>query len=196
VHPPPLDDVLLAVAPHPPHYEKTNRYFHSRVWRIQLVDGTPLALKVVEPKDAVHGKLLRREHEFLQALDDPLFATYAFHGSVGESYVLGTHWIDGYTLHGNVERFNAETPDPVSLQRFVDALRRTLAQLEAAGIRHRDFWEKNILVRSGMPCLIDFGWAVWWEELDPPAPPELRESDDRVALAKLERTLAEVAARS
>jgi hypothetical protein len=196
VQPPPLDALLQAVVPHPPQYEKYNNHFHSRVWRIQLDHGTPLALKVVEPKNTVIGALLRREHEFLQALDDPLFVAYAFHGDVGDAYVLGTHWIDGYPLHENIDRFNAETADPVSQQRFVDALRRIVAQLEAAGIRHRDFWEKNILVRGGMPCLIDFGWAAWWEELDPPAPPELREPDDKIALAKLERALAKVAVRS
>jgi serine/threonine protein kinase len=188
-----LESLLQAVTPHQPQYRKSNRYFHSRVWRIQLDDGVPLALKVVEPKDELFGALLRREHEFLQALDGSLFVTYSFHGSVGESYLLGTRWIEGYPLHENLERFRADHPGDASRRRFVDALHRTVEQLENAGIDHRDLWEKNILVQGGMPCLIDFGWAAWKRETDPPSPPELREPNDRVALAKLTRTLSDPA---
>jgi predicted Ser/Thr protein kinase len=189
VPPPSLESLLEVVSPHEPEYRKSNRYFHSRVWRIQPADATPLALKVVEPKDELYGTLLRREHEFLQVLNDPLFVSYAFHGSVGDSYVLGTHWIDGYPLHENLARFLAENPNHASRLRFVDALRLTVERLEAAGIEHRDLWEKNILVRDGLPCLIDFGWAIWKGESDAPLPPELREPDDRIALAKLERSI-------
>ena len=187
---PSLESLLELVSPRAPEYRKANRYFHSRVWRIQLSDGAPLALKLVEPKDELYGTLLRREHEFLRVLDDSLFVRYAFHGSVGDSYVLGTHWIDGYPLHENLMRFRTENPDQAARRRFVDALRLTVERLEAAGIEHRDLWEKNILVRDGLPCLIDFGWAIWKGESDPPLPPELREPDDRIALAKLERAIA------
>lgn len=187
---PSVESLLELVSPHAPEYRKANRYFHSRVWRIQLSDGAPLALKVVEPKDKVYGTLLRREHEFLQLLNDPLFVSYAFHGSVGDSYVLGTHWVHGYPLHENRARFLADNPDLASRRKFVEALRSTVDQLEAAGIEHRDLWEKNILVRDRLPCLIDFGWAVWKREIDPPSPPELREPADRIALAKLERMIA------
>lgn len=190
-----LESLLQAVAQHAPQYRKSNRYFHSRVWRVQLDGGAPIALKVVETRDAVYGALLRREHEFLQVLDDPLFVGYAFHGNVGGTYVIGTHWIDGYPLHGNMARFAAEHPDRASRGPFCHALLRTVERLEAAGIVHRDLWEKNILVRGDMPCLIDFGWAVWKHEVDPPAPPELREPDDRAALAKLKHTLAATAGR-
>lgn len=184
-----LESLLQEVAPRPPYYRKSNRYFYSRVWCVQLDDGVPLALKVVEPKDSIYGALLRREHEFLQALDGSLFVAYVFHGSVGESYLLGTRWIEGYPLHDNLARFRAEQPDAASRRRFIDALHLIVGRLEAAGIEHRDLWEKNILVRAGLPCLIDFGWAVWKQEEDRPAPPELREPNDRIALASLERCL-------
>lgn len=184
---PALEPLLKSVASHTPLYRKSNVYFHSRVYRIQGDAGEPIALKVVEPKDERHGALLAREHEFLLALGEPRFAEHAFHGRHGEAYVLATRWIDGYVLHGQLERFRAEVATREARERFAAELRVIVERLEEAEIEHRDLWEKNILVRAGRPCLIDFGWAVWLREDDPPTPPELREPDDRVALARLER---------
>lgn len=48
---------------------------------------------------------------------------------------------------------------PASLKMFFSECLNMLALLQSAGIRHRDIIVENIIVRNGLPVLIDFGWA-------------------------------------
>ena len=49
---------------------------------------------------------------------------------------------------------------PASLARFFHDCLEVLADLQKAGVLHRDVRAGNILVRNGRPVLIDFGWAL------------------------------------
>jgi uncharacterized coiled-coil protein SlyX len=43
---------------------------------------------------------------------------------------------------------------------FVKECLEILAELESAGIQHRDIQPNNLMVRQGKPVLLDFGWAM------------------------------------
>lgn len=63
--------------------------------------------------------------------------------------------------------------DRPAFVRFVRGCFDLLDALRGAGIVHRDIHEANVLVRDGLPVLIDFGWATA-PGFDIDAPPAIR----------------------
>lgn len=107
-------------------------------------------------KQTTHEQALR-EAAFLRMLEGPHFPR-----------VLGTDAGDGYTTV-RLEKVQGEkfaavreriAKEPASLACFLRGCLTILEQLAARGIRHRDIHEENLLVRDGLPVLLDFGWAV------------------------------------
>jgi 2-polyprenyl-3-methyl-5-hydroxy-6-metoxy-1,4-benzoquinol methylase len=164
-----------------PLYQKRNRYFHSRVWKEQIPGGLDLAVKLVEPLHEAAARLLTREHEFLAALDAPQFPRMIMTGRLGPAYVLISEWIDGQPLN-LLKGTLACDFSPAWVRRELETIRR---ELSAAGIRHRDITERNLVYAPGRLVLLDFGWACWDHETDVFTPEELVQPNDDLAVANL-----------
>ncbi|HWD18472.1 MAG TPA: glycosyltransferase, partial [Verrucomicrobiae bacterium] len=98
-----------------------------------------------------------RDGQFLGLLRSPYFPR-----------ALNVEQHDGYSVVA-IERVQGKplpeiakelAQDPQRLARFIDDCLDLLAQLQEAGVTHRDIIPDNILARDGRPVLIDFGWAI------------------------------------
>lgn len=65
--------------------------------------------------------------------------------------------IEGVSLDEASDSLTAHRDD---FARFILDCLNILGELRRAGIQHRDILASNLLVREGLPVLIDFGWAV------------------------------------
>jgi O-antigen biosynthesis protein len=108
------------------------------------------------------GTFVLHEAEILQLFDATYFPKII--GTVQEENysVAEMEWIDGKPL---AESLNEIARTPLIFKNFLDECLNILALLQEAGVKHRDIIIENILVRNGLPVLIDFGWA---EKLDEP----------------------------
>jgi hypothetical protein len=81
--------------------------------------------------------------------------------------VVHMAWVQGEHL----DRFVAHhLRDPGALQALADAWARMLADLEGAGIAHGDLQHGNVLVRGGLPVLVDYDGMFVPELRGLPAP--------------------------
>ena len=155
-------------ADNPADHEKTNNYFHSRVWNYYAGEGNYWAVKLVRPLVEEAAPLLRREHEFLKRVTSRFMPTHIAHGRVDEHSLLVSQWKPGVPLD------SAEIAmDRPQLESFAAQLSEILDQLQAAGIEHRDIRPANLLWDGEQLSLIDFGWAKWATESNVFTPAEL-----------------------
>lgn len=163
---------------------KKNQYFHSKVFLCNA-QGRKIILKLVWSAHQEARRYLFREHEFTQALaGKEHFCEY--HGSfqIGNYYVLAIEWVDGYTLAGNLESLQKKlSQDAKNL--FNQQCWEILRQLKLQNIIHRDVRPKNIIIRGGKPILVDFGWAVWENEIGVFVPQGLQNSNDIEAMQEI-----------
>jgi hypothetical protein len=101
--------------------------------------------------------LAAREADFLAMLDGPHFPR-VLEKKTGPGYsIVVLERVQGSPLLRGIEGVR---DDRRRFLRFVLGCLRILKELKAAGIVHRDIRPDNILLRDGLPVLIDFGWAV------------------------------------
>ena len=176
--------ILEATLMTPPRHAKRNEHFFTQVWRMTMPDGSVAALKVIEALSEEARPLLYREHEFLLRLKDGPFARHLAHGEWRGNYFLVTRWIDGFDL-----RSSPALEDLLADKGRRDGFRQTcldmVEQMAAAGVRHRDIREMNILIEDGAPVLIDFGWSTMAGEDGAFRPDNLEEPDDRRAMDQM-----------
>lgn len=110
--------------------------------------------------------LALREAAFLSRLKGPFFPRVISHSSCGEYSIVLIQRITGIPLDDVPHDFRGS---PDRFLAFVDDCLEILAQLEEAGITHRDISPSNILIADRKPVLIDFGWAISTDrtEFDP-----------------------------
>ncbi|NGN67206.1 protein kinase [Streptomyces sp. A7024] len=122
--------------------------------------GKPAAIKVLRPELAHHADLARRfvrEAQTAQSVRGKGVARV-----LGADTESGRPWIAceflaGPTLHDAVQRYGPlEGP---ALRGLAASLARTLGDIHAAGLIHRDIKPPNIVLTSGGPRVIDFGIA-------------------------------------
>jgi RIO-like serine/threonine protein kinase len=154
-------------------HEKDGKFFKSKVYR----EGD-YAIKTVIPKTEEAEDCLFKEHDILLTLHErtsrpELFIKPVDYMIKDGCYVLVTEWIE-----------NSEITD---LKSFIAALYDISTELKRVGIRHRDIWECNILVRDNLPVLIDFGWACNVDENDGMDEQLERSNDDESMMTLIRR---------
>jgi hypothetical protein len=161
--------------------EKETDLSKRQVFQMASSAGQKAAVKFLTAKDQSLAPLLYREHEFLRAVQHPNLLSYMGHGFLDGTYVLVTEWVEGETLFDLQARDDPRATAP-SLKADLLAMQ---AALKAAGIVHRDVWEKNIIITpEGRAVLLDFGLAAWAHEAAP-LPEATRQPDDDKAFAAL-----------
>ena len=97
--------------------------------------------------------LATREATLLKQLDSPYFPKVLESGE-GDGFT----WLTSEKVGGgSVTEVNLSEPE--ALQKFALECIDILDLLSAKGIAHNDIRPQNLIVRDGMPVLIDFGWA-------------------------------------
>lgn len=115
--------------------------------------------------------LAAREAKFLKALESSFVPKVISvceldtHSSVEMERVNGVVASEGYGL----------LDSPHACFKFADALLEFLGILQAAGIQHRDLHADNVLIRQGLPVIIDFSWSTFPRNPSP-MPNGLRET--------------------
>lgn len=171
-----------------PFYHKKNQYFESKTWKVKLPDNTDIALKRVKLLNEAAAPLLAREYKILQSLNHKGIVRTLLEGEIDGDYIIATHWIDGYNMQEGFGKFEQEFPTRTAKENFWSELKNIVDYLHQHNIKHRDMWEKNIMIADRKPVLIDFGWSCFIGE-DVYTPPELREPDDLKAMEALRKKL-------
>ncbi len=157
------------------------------------VTGANIALqKFIRPEEAF--EMVRKEWAALENLTSPYIARIRYVFSAKDDVQIAMDYIPGPTLEALANEF----PWPLDRWRsLAHGLIEGVAALEGQGIRHRDIKPANIILHTAddRPVLVDFGFAVRYNEASPAAgtprywPPEASgaatppESCDRYALA-------------
>lgn len=132
----------------------------SDVYEAVAPDGTRVAIKVLRTGPATGDERRRRferERAILDALDVRRVARLIRAELDADPPWIASEYVDGPTLREAVEQRGPMTPDEVAA--LVGSLARTLAELHAAGIAHRDLTPNNVLLGAAGPVIIDFGSA-------------------------------------
>ena len=172
-----------------PYYAKENDHFICCVLPMTLA-GQPgeapqrAAVKYVQAKSRMARLLLYREHEFLCALNSPLFPQPMGVGLDEQGYILALPWLDGPNLQQALAPTLASKALP-NRKGLREQLLQAQAELREAGIRHRDLRATNVMITPQGPRILDFGWACWADEIGCPAPPQLAAPDDDAAFLAL-----------
>ena len=101
--------------------------------------------------------LAHREFVMLSRLSGPYFPRAVEESASGDSSVLVVEAIDGVPLDDARETVTASAE---AFADFVGHCLNILRALRDAGIQHRDIRAENVLLRQGVPVLLDFGWAI------------------------------------
>jgi serine/threonine protein kinase len=125
-----------------------------------LLDGQPVALKVLRRQGHVASERFLREAEALAALAHPAIVRYVAHGSTpqGEPY-LAMEWLDGETLADCLARGAVGC---AAAARLGSRVLQALAAAHARGIVHRDIKPSNLFLPAAdldQVKLLDFGIA-------------------------------------
>jgi tetratricopeptide (TPR) repeat protein len=125
-----------------------------------LLDGQPVALKVLRRHAHNPTERFFREAEALAALSHPAIVRYVAHGATpqGEPY-LAMEWLDGETL---ADRLLRGAIGPVAAARLGSRVLHALAVAHSRGIVHRDIKPSNLFLPEadlGQAKLLDFGIA-------------------------------------
>jgi serine/threonine protein kinase len=122
--------------------------------------GEPVAVKLLQVRDARLEKRLLAEARLLAGLHHPNIVRYIAHGSsaAGLPYLV-TEWLDGETLRERLQRGRLSAAESIGIAwRVADAL----SVAHAARVVHRDVKPSNIMLVDGdldQVKLIDFGVA-------------------------------------
>jgi len=127
-----------------------------------LLDGQPVALKVLRRQGHDATERLFRESEALAALAHPAIVRYVAHGATlqGEPYLV-MEWLDGETL---ADRLARGAIGPVAAARLGSRVLRALAAAHSLDIVHRDIKPSNLFLPGAdldQAKLLDFGIARW-----------------------------------
>ena len=125
-----------------------------------LLDGSPVALKILHRKACLAVERFTREAEMLAGLHHPAIVRYVAHGRTvaGEPY-LAMEWLDGESLADRLER---EGLEPSAVARLGARVLRALAVAHGQDIIHRDIKPSNLFLVNGdleQAKLLDFGIA-------------------------------------
>ncbi len=127
-----------------------------------LLDGQPVALKVLRKQGHDAAERLFREAEALASLAHPAIVRYVAHGTTlqGEPYLV-MEWLDGETLEDRLAR---GAIGPVAAAGLGSRVLGALAAAHGLGIVHRDMKPSNLFLPGadlGQAKLLDFGIARW-----------------------------------
>ncbi|MEU9853824.1 protein kinase [Streptomyces sp. NPDC047974] len=123
-------------------------------------DGRPAAVKVLRPElahDQDLGRRFVREAHTARAVESPGVARVLGAEVEGGRPWIATEFLPGPTLEEAVARYGPLDEPTVRL--LAAALARTLGDVHAAGLVHRDVKPANIVLTAEGPRLIDFGIA-------------------------------------
>lgn len=130
--------------------------------RLCSIGGIDYWSRVYETED---GKILKqttmdlaaREAKFLKTLDSQFVPKVV---SVSELETYST--VEMERVNGVVASEGYGLLDsPAAWYKFADALLDFLGKLQTSGIQHRDLHADNILIRHGLPVIIDFSWSTF-----------------------------------
>ncbi|QNS03757.1 protein kinase domain-containing protein [Streptomyces xanthii] len=122
--------------------------------------GTLSAVKVLRPELAHDTNLAQRfvrEAQAAQAVRSPGVAAVLGAWTEGGRPWIATEFLAGLTLDQAVDS-HGPLPEP-AVRALAASLARTLADIHAAGLIHRDLKPPNIVLTSTGPRVIDFGIA-------------------------------------
>ncbi|MBS2552599.1 protein kinase [Catenulispora sp. NL8] len=133
----------------------------GRVYLGQDADGERVAVKVVHSdlaREPEFRRRFQREIEALRAVSGPGIAAILDADAEAQRPWLATEYVDGPSLHHVVIKGSGPL-DAGAVRALGAALARTLADIHAAKLVHRDIKPTNLLLADGEPKLIDFGIA-------------------------------------
>jgi hypothetical protein len=126
------------------------------VYRACDLDGTAVAVKVVDAEDPSERERFQREAAVLAELDHPSIVRYVAHGEAEDCQFLVMEWIEGETLAHRLHREGVTVAECVDIGiQVADAL----AVAHARGVLHRDVKPDNLLFLDGRVKVVDFGLA-------------------------------------
>ncbi|WP_437733880.1 serine/threonine-protein kinase [Sorangium sp. So ce1335] len=131
------------------------------VYRAQdRLDARPVALKILQSREAFDVERFEREAQILAELGHPGIVRYVAHGRTGAGdHYLAMEWLEGEDLAACLARRKLTVAESLAvLRRTADAL----AFAHSRGIIHRDVKPSNIFLVAGdvgQLKLVDFGIA-------------------------------------
>ncbi len=132
--------------------DSSNKIYQSRVYLINN--------KIIKQSNE---NLAVREYNFLKNFNSTLFPkVYNLDYDDKNNSFFEMEFIEGYNLQ-NFNQFHSELNESEK-DNFYKELLNILKELFNNKIIHRDINPKNIIVRNKKPVLIDFGWAIKFDE--------------------------------
>ncbi|AUX48651.1 protein kinase [Sorangium cellulosum] len=127
---------------------------------LDRLDQRPVALKVLQSREAFDVERFERESQILAELSHPGIVRYVAHGRTGAGeHYLAMEWLEGEDLAACLARRQLAAAESLTvLRRTADAL----AFAHSRGIIHRDVKPSNIFLVAGDVAqlkLVDFGIA-------------------------------------
>lgn len=177
-----ITHALETISAETPLYYKKNQFSETQVWKTQLQSIGSVAIKRVKPLHPTASSYIVREHEFIKACNHPQIVKFIAHGAINGDYFIITQWIEGYVIQNEFNEFKKQFNDVRQQEIFLQELENIISHLKQANIKHRDIWEKNIIISQGRPVLFDFSWAVWQSEPKPFTPSNLKQAEDDHAI--------------
>jgi predicted Ser/Thr protein kinase len=132
----------------------------SDVYEAEGPDGARVAIKVLRTGPTTGDERRRRferEREILDSLDVRRISRLIQAELDAHPPWIASEYVDGPTLREAISERGPMTI--LEVQALVGQLARTLAELHAAGIAHRDLTPNNVLLGVAGPVIIDFGSA-------------------------------------
>lgn len=130
------------------------------VYRARGRRGQLVAVKLLHPWLLADKEALarfQREAEVLEKVDGPCVARVIEADTDGDQPYLVCEYVEGPTLHAQVEREGPLEPD--LLLPFAAGLADALQSIHGAGVIHRDLTATNVLLSPSGPRVVDFGIA-------------------------------------
>ncbi len=130
------------------------------------LDGSSVALKILQGQDAIDVERFQREAAILAELRHPGIVKYVAHGisASGERY-LAMEWLEGDDLSAKLMREGLTATESIELVKRVAS---ALAFAHARGMIHRDIKPSNLFLVGGRVDavkIVDFGIARVEKEL-------------------------------
>lgn len=123
-------------------------------------DGVPVAIKELDPENAVDVDRFLKEAEVLEALDHPGIVRYYEHGALRDGrHYLAMQWLEGVSLSERLRDGPLSVASALAIARQVA---HALAHAHARGVVHRDLKPANLMLLDGpeiRAILLDFGIA-------------------------------------